>query len=236
MTIKLTKIIAIGFVAICLAGCIKKPPSTAQYTPFKPVETDACLAIVVDLSGSFHDDWQRDGRAHRLFLELITQFFNEALGQESRVVLGQISNSDQFVLFDGTPNELTQRFRTPESLNDFLTEHADPQGSKVYRSTQQMFTYLSDMKGVTENTKRLVVVLSDMKDSKSSLEEWRKSGDEMLSALQSYSKAGGGVALYFVAEDQKAPWRDLLLEAEFTAGSYVIEGQLSESPQLPSFE
>jgi hypothetical protein len=219
-----------------LAGCIKKPIDTGEHTHFETVETDACLAIVVDLSGSFHNDWQQDGRAHRLFMDLITQFFNEGLGQESRVVLGQISHSDDFVLFEGTPNELTRRFRTPESLNDFLQQHADPQSSKVYRSTRGMLDHLAGMNGTTSNTRRLVVVLSDMHDSESSLEEWRKAGNEMFLALQSYADSGGGLALYFVAEDQKQLWSDLLEQAGFSQGSYVIEGQLSESPQLPSFQ
>ncbi len=230
-------IVVLGLFSILfLSGCIAKPPQSSDYQPFVPVELDAVLSIVVDLSGSFHDDWQRDGRAHKLFLDLVNQFFAERMGTESKVIIGQISNSDTFVLFDGTPQELTKRFRSPEQLNQFLQENADPKGSKVYRSTQRMFDYLTELNGVTENTQVLTVVLSDMKDSESEPEAWRKSGNEMFASLKTYSKTGGGVALYFVADDEKSRWRKLLEQAEFPPGSFVIEGQLTETPQLPSFE
>ena len=235
---KYKSVFTLTVLIICftLNGCIQKPPQTSEFTPFEPVELDAVLAIVVDLSGSFHNDWQRDGRAYKLFLDLINQYFTEGMGLESKVVIGQISNSDSFVLFDGTPRELTQRFRSPESLNQFLQESADPQGSKVYRSTQQMLDYLSGLSSVTKNTRVLTVVLSDMQDSESNSEQKRRAGNEMFASLKTYSKTGGGIAFYFVAEAEKSRWRQLLEQADFAPGSYVIEGQLTESPQLPSFE
>ena len=158
------------------------------------------------------------------------------MGSESKVIIGQISNSDSFILFDGTPFELTQRFDSPDALNHFLYEHADPQGSKVYQSTRRMFDYLYELNGITKNTRLLTVVLSDMKDSETDREEWRKSGNSMYASLKNYSQAGGGVALYFVAEDEKPRWRELMKLAKFPVGSFVIEGELTESPQLPSFE
>ena len=208
--------LAVLVTCVTLNGCIQKPPRTSEYTPFEPVELDAVLSIVVDLSGSFHDDWQRDGRAYKLFLDLINQFFTEGMGLEAKVVIGQISNSDTYVLFDGTPQELTQRFRSPESLNQFLQEHADPQGSKVYRSTQQMFDYLSGLNGVTENTRMLTVVLSDMQDSEFSPAQKRQAGSEMFTSLKTYSETGGGIALYFVADTEKSRWRQLLEQADFS--------------------
>ncbi|MEM9409500.1 MAG: hypothetical protein AAGA30_00135 [Planctomycetota bacterium] len=227
----------LGFIALCTTtGCIEKPTRSTEYAPFETVEYDAVLSIVVDLSGSFHADWQRDGRAHKLFLDLMDQFFTESMGAESRVLLSQISNSDSIVLFDGTPQELANRFRSPESLNHFLAERSDPSGSKVYQSTKRMFEYLNELNGVTDNTRVLTVVLSDLKDSQTDREQWQKAGRAMLESLKIYAKSGGGIALYFVAEEEKPRWRKIMDLAEFKPGSFVIEGQLTESPQLPSFE
>ena len=228
--------ITFGLCALLLNGCIEKPQQSNVHQPFQPIELDAVLSIVVDLSGSFHDDWRRDGRAYKLFLELVNQFFEDHMGTESKVIIGQISNSESFVLFDGTPQELTRRFRSPEQLNQFLQENADPKGSKVYRSTKRMLDYLAELNGVTEKTRLLTVVLSDMKDSETEPETWRKAGNEMFNSLKTYSDSGGGVALYFVAEDEKTRWRQLLQKAKFPQGSFVIQGQLTETPQLPNFE
>ena len=58
----------------------------------------------------------------------------------------------------------------------------------------------------------------------------------MIKALKTYQAAGGGLALYYVATDETARWQKILDEAGFTPGQYVIENELIQSPQLPSFE
>ncbi len=217
-------------------GCISKDHSRKEFQPFVVEELDACLAIVIDVSGSFSDDWQKNGRAHQLFMNLMDQFFTESTGLNTRVVLGQISANDDFLLFEGTPQELANRFPSPDVLNQYLREHSDPNGSKVYDATKKMIDHLVEIPEVTERTRMLTVVLSDLKDSEKDKSLWRKSGNAMLDSLKKYSKAGGGVALYFVADDEKPRWRKILKQAEFALGTYVLEGRLSETPQLPKLD
>ena len=58
----------------------------------------------------------------------------------------------------------------------------------------------------------------------------------MVDALTTYRAAGGGLAFYFVATDETARWQRILTEAGFEPGHYVIENELTQSPQLPRFE
>ncbi len=228
--------VTVLFLFAALCGCISKDQTRKEFKPFVVEELDACLAIVIDVSGSFSDDWQKNGRAHQLFMNLMDQFFTESTGLNTRVVLGQISENEEFLLFDGTPQELARRFPSPESLNRYLRDHSDPKGSRVYDSTKNVIDHLIDIPEVTERTRMLTVVLSDLKDSESDKEQWRKSGNAMLESLKKYSQAGGGMALYFVADDEKPRWRKILKQAEFPPGTYVLEGRLSETPQLPRLD
>lgn len=216
-------------------GCIEKDPTAKkQFKPFVAEELDACLAIVIDVSGSFSDDWQENGRAHNLFMELMDQFFTESTGLNTRVILGQISDSEEYLLFDGTPQELARKFPTPEALNQYLQQHTDPNGSRVYDSTRKMLDHLVEIPEVTERTRLLTVVLSDLKDSQKDKELRRESGNAMFDSMKAYAAAGGGIALYFVADDEKPLWRKVIARSKFPAGTYVIEGELSETPQLPN--
>lgn len=226
------RFISIGLLAalVAAAGCVESQ-RTGAHRPFEAVEHDAVLAIVVDQSGSFAGYW--DDKAHRLFLELMDQFFTEGAGEESRVVLAQLSGSDEVVLFEGSPAELRERFRTPEDLNAHLRRSADPGASQVYRATDRVLRYVSAMPGVTDQTRLMTVMLSDLVET--GVDRHRE-GAKMLAALTRYREQGGGLALYYVAKEETPRWREILGRAGFEPGSYVIEGELVARPQLPSFD
>ncbi len=214
-------------------GCMESPdPETIA--PFEDQELDACLAIVVDMSGSFHDQW--NDRAYDLFLELSERFFTEAMGTNTKLVIGQLSGSDQVVIFEGRPGDLKKRFGSPEALSQFLKDSADPKSSRVFAATGKTVDYLSAIPGVTENTRLLTVILSDMRDSETDPQAGTPSAEKMMESLKRYRAKGGGLALYFVAHDERQRWHALLQEAGFPPGHYIIEGQLSANPQLPRFD
>ena len=152
-------VVATLCLSICLLsiGCIERPTSR-KAKPFEVVELESCLCLLIDMSGSFGTSWE--DRAHKLFLQLLDAIFADA-GAESRVVIGQLSGNDQVVLFEGQPNELRRKFKSPEDLNSFLLKHADPSASKVYESTRKMVDYAAALNGVTDETRMVTVVLSD---------------------------------------------------------------------------
>lgn len=225
----------IGFaMALASTGCIESHATQADSQPFETQELDAALAVIVDMSGSFHDAW--DDRAYKLFLQLIDRYFTEGMGTESRVVLGQLSANGNIILFEGTPAEMRNRFRSPEDLNEYLQQHSDPASSPVFQVTGKTVEFMSAMPGVTEKTRLLTVLLSDMEDSEPSAELRRENGYKMLDSLKKYREQGGGLALYFVSQEETARWRRILSDAGFEPGSYVIEHEMVAQAKLPRFD
>ncbi|WP_050769461.1 hypothetical protein [Blastopirellula marina] len=220
--------------ALSIGGCIESQATQVNQKPFETQELDACLAVVVDMSGSFHDQW--DDRAYTLFLQLIDRFFTEGMGSESRVVLGQLSDNQNAILFEGTPAEMRRRFRSPEELNEFLKANSDPKSSPVFEATGKTVEFMSSMPGVTERTRLLTVVLSDMADSEQDPETRSQKGFQMLDSLKRYRAQGGGLALYFVSQEETARWRRILSDAGFEPGQYVIEHEMVANAQLPRFD
>lgn len=219
---------------VCCLGCIKAPADSKHHKPFEVTQLDACLNIVVDMSGSFAYSW--DDQAYKLFLELMDQFFTEQAGEGSRVVICQLSGNENVVLFEGRPDELRAKFRSPEALNQFLQQHSDPTQSLVYRATSQALDYAQSIPGVTDKTRLLTVILSDMHDTESDPEKQIRQREQLSQSLKEYQQLGGGLALYFVSQDQIPYWKKRLTETGFEPGMYVIESHLVAKPQLPRFE
>lgn len=216
------------------AGCVKSP-DLGQTSPFESQELDACLMIVIDLSGSYQDLW--DKRAYDLFLQLSDRYFNESMGTENRLIISQISGTEKALLFEGKPSDLRQQFRSPQELSNFLKENSDPDSSRVYAATRQTLDYVNTLPGLTKNTRLLTLIFSDMLDSESPSQIWDTPfPQELQDSLQCYQTLGGGIALYFVADSERQRWHQLLQETGFSAGHYLIESHLSSNPQLPRFD
>lgn len=234
MSITKRRVVWVWLSALTVAcGCVESQP-VDRSKPFEVKELDACLAIVVDMSGSFAESW--DGRAHKVFLDLMDRFFVDSAGGRSRVVIAQLSGEREAVLFEGAPADLRRRFQRPEDLSAFLKERSNPTSSEVFRSTRRTLDYVSNVQGVTERTRLLTVILSDMADTTSDLETRKREGSAMLDSLTRYREQGGGLALYFVGREEIDRWRRILKKAGFEPGQYVIESHLVEHPQLPRLD
>ncbi|MCG6157619.1 hypothetical protein [Rubinisphaera margarita] len=219
---------------LLLSGCVKSP-DVGETAPFESQELDACLSIVIDMSGSFSEIWE--DRAYDLFLNLSDRYFNDSMGTENRLIISQLSGNEQAVLFEGTPTDLRRRFRSPQELSQFLKGSSDPGASHVYEATRRTLDYVGSVTGVTSDTRLLTVILSDMIDTQSASQIWDPTVPSPLSdSLRRYQAKGGGLALYFVAESERERWNELLRETGFQPGHYVIESSLAANPQLPRFD
>ncbi len=219
---------------LLFAGCVKSP-DLGQTSPFEAQELDACLVIVIDLSGSYQDLW--DKRAYDLFLQLSERYFNESMGTENRLIISQISGTEKALLFEGKPSDLRKQFRSPQELSNFLKENSDPDSSRVYAATRQTLDYVNTLPGLTDNTRLLTLIFSDMLDSESPFQIWDNPfPQELQNSLKRYQAQGGGIALYFVADSERQRWNQFLQETGFSSGHYLIESHLSANPQLPRFD
>lgn len=230
MPLKLTAIIAIF--AVLVSGCIQSPQES-DVAPFSQEGLDAVLCITVDMSGSFQEFW--DERAYAVFLNISDRFFTTGMGGDTRLVIGQLSGNSG-MLFEGTPADFRKRFQSPQEFSDFLKSQADPNSSQVYLATERTVDHVMAMSGITDQTKVLVCILSDMVDSEADQATSQHNQEEMLLSLANYQRSGGGLAIYFCHHDLMPQWHDLLRRAGFQPGFYIIENNLSASPQLPSFE
>lgn len=214
-------------------GCVPSQNASKSKASFKEQELDACLAFVIDQSGSFEGIWKEGG--YELFLKISDRFFKESMGQETRIVIAQLSGAADVVLFEGRPSDLKRRFSSPEEMAAFLKANSDPTRSPVFEATKRVTDYLNEMPGINEKTKLLTVIISDMADSEFDLAIRQATGNRMLESLSTYQKRGGALALYCVDPAETPRWRKILTEAGFAPGQFVIENALVESPQLPSF-
>lgn len=223
----------IALAGLPATGCVESQ-GLSQSTPFERQELDDCLAICIDMSGSFRHNW--DDRAYDLFMDISDRFFTEAMGNESRIIITQLSGEGKVVLFEGRPDDLQQKFQSPEDLNQYLLDHSDGGSSQVYRAMSRTLDHIGSMSGVTQDTRVLTIVFSDMQDTGAAVGNGDADRTEMMKSLRRYADNGGGLALYFVARDQVQPWRQILSEAGFEPGHFIIENDLTSSPQLPRFE
>ena len=169
-------------------------------------------------------------------MRLLDELFTVGVGDESRVVLGQLSGSGPVVLFEGKPAELRQKFKSPDDLMTFLKANADASASRVHESTRTIVEYAGAINGVDEHTKLVVAVLSDLVDSEKNPDQRKQAKERLVKSLQQYQEKNGAMALYYVSQNEVSAWRQVLVEAGFESGQFVIETELSESPQLPQLD
>lgn len=225
--------VLLGFACLwSLGGCIRKTHSVHR-PAFETKSLEACLVIAVDLSGSFAHDFGE--RAYPMVLGLMESFTDQSMGGDCKIVLSQMSGHDQIILFEGSPDELRHRFRSPEAMGDFLRQHSDPKHSPVYVATRATIDYVNAMPDVTDQTRTVTVLLSDMVDSEIDQPTKSREGYRMLAALTRYRESGGNLALYYVAQDEVWRWNEIIARAGFEPGQYAINNALNSNPELPSF-
>lgn len=222
-----------GFLML-LSGCIKSDSLQEDVAPFETKGLDRALVIVIDMSGSFVQHWET--KAYPMFIDLADQFFTEGIGMDTRLVICQLSNSEQVVLFEGSPQAFRKEFQSSAKFSTFLKSNSDASGSRVYHATNRALNYVNHMSGVDDETKLLTVFLSDMIDSNTDFTTREKAKAEVISSMQEYNKRGGAIALYYVDHNQVPTWQSITHDADFPAGYSLIESDLSASPQLPKFE
>ncbi len=226
-------VVFMGIKLIILTGCVPNNAAERE-APFEVTELESVMAIVIDVSGSFRDKWDAD--AYRMFVNLSQRFFEESAGGEARLIISQLSANKQAVLFEGHPSDLRKRFRSPEEFSQFLLDNSDPSSSRVYDATRQTIDYMNGLEGVTESTRILTVILSDLRDSESDGTIRGSTGQAMLDSLSAYQQRGGALALYYVANEEIARWREVISRAGFEPGFYTIETEISAKPRLPDFQ
>ncbi len=220
-------------IALTQPGCEGRR-GPGDRSPLPQEDAEFLLAIVLDLSGSFHETMQKGGKGYRFVLGLTEKFFKDRIGSNDRVVIVQLSGTVKSLLWDGTPKQLKKEFKTAEAFNDFLRSKADPGGSRVHDTIADTLDYVLDDPGVAEGkTRPAVFVLSDMEDNFGDPEG---SKQRVIDSLRRYGKQGGVIGLYWVSTFLVPEWRKNFRDAGIRSGRWVVIPDITSDPQLPEFE
>src|SRR6185369_3515131 len=92
---------------VLLAGCEQR---VEQQTVFEPDEGEYVLTVVLDLSGSFRQ--LLDEKAWAFLCQVIDRYFEDRIGHNDKLIIAQLSASERALLWQGTPLELRQEFKS----------------------------------------------------------------------------------------------------------------------------
>jgi hypothetical protein len=220
--------------AICLSillgcGCDKRRQAPTTFAVRD--ESQYVLIILLDLSGSFHQQMTEGGQAHRFSMQVIDHYFRERIGTNDKLIIAQISGEERALLWEGTPLQLQKDFPSSTAFGEFLRSKANPDASLVYEAIIHTIDYvLSDPSVSSGNAKSAIFVLSDMSDNGSKPESKQRA----LQALAAYGESGGVVGLYYVDQLLVPEWRTILRDAGIP--EICVESDIVGRPNLPNFE
>lgn len=215
---------------IIMAGCTPRVQNS-QSTVFAPVEDEHICCIVFDLSGSFADKMIDGGAAYDFALEVMNRYFIGHIGTRDKIVLAQVSATDKFLLWQGTPLELRQQFPSHRHFADWLRQYADPTGSRVFEGITKAVEYVSSEPAVAAGAKPAMFVLSDLFDTG---DDPDSSLSRMTTALGEFDKKGGTIGFYYVGHDLVGDFRSMLQQRGVR--NSVVYSEIVAKPEFPEWD
>ena len=213
-----------------IGGCARRLDTSESILANE--DSEYVVLVALDLSGSFRQLMAEDGKGYEFARMLLDRYFKEQIGNHNKIILAQISNTKQSLLWEGTPMELRADFPSPEVFRDFLIKNSDPTGSRVHDGIAHALEYLMGEPAIaSRKAKSAVFVLSDMEDNTPNTAE---SGNRLVQALNAYGQLGGVVGMYYVDQMLVPVWRQHLIGAGLK--DHRVESIIVQRPTLPSFE
>lgn len=212
-----------------LTGCELRTAS--QYSSFSDDESEYVLALVLDLSSSSVHLFDEDEVGFEFTMNLIDNYMRAAPGRAGRLILVQVSASDNPLLWEGNPAELRSEFSTAEEFRKMLMSKSNPAGSRIHEGLARTFEYLLSHRAVTGGAKPGVFVLSDMMDNGSGGAEFEK---QLNDSLEEFGKRGGIAGFYFVDQSLVTKWERNLANSKIRDSR--VTANIVAHPPLPSFD
>ena len=221
------QVLSLLLATLLICGCEKRRENASTI-----VEDDSefMCALIVDMSGSFSGEMAENGRAYAFANSILDKYFKDRIGTNDKLLIGQLSGRNEFLLWQGTPLQLRQDFASAQSFADFLRSKANPNGSPVHDAIAQTIEYVLDEPGVSSGkAKAAIFVLSDMLDTSAP-----DSKEKALQQFANFGKNGGVVGLYYVDQHLVTDWRSELRKAGVK--EFCVESGIVSRPRLPTFE
>jgi hypothetical protein len=212
------------------SGCEKRR-ETADNT-FGDDDCRYILTVVIDMSGSFAGRMAEGGEAYAFLRAILDRYAREKVGSGDRLVIAQVSGSDNFLLWEGKPLDLRREFGSADQFRDFLISKADASSSQVYEGMVKVLKYVLANPGVAKGrVKSVMFFLSDMDDTEPNK---AARGQEIRALLKEYGSCGGSLGLYYVDTWRVGPWEKELLKAGIE--HHRVQAEIVGKPDLPEFE
>lgn len=216
-------------VVIFSAGCQRR--SDESRTGFDEPQNEYVLALVLDLSSSSLELFKEDKAGYEFMMKLIDHYMMSVPGDAGRIVLVQLSGSDNPLLWEGSPMQLQQDFSSPNEFCEMLVAASKPSRSRVNEGLAKTLKYLLKHRSIQQGAKPCVFVLSDMKDNGAFGSRYEA---DVLESLKELGRRGGITGLYFVDQSLVEKWekhfRDAALRDFRVTPDFVVH------PPLPNFE
>ncbi|MFN4261394.1 MAG: hypothetical protein ACK4RK_19075 [Gemmataceae bacterium] len=214
-----------------LSGCERVQQEESR-PPIEARESEYLVAVVPDLSGSFRRMMaEGDGKAYRFMMAVIDRYFRDRLGSNDRLLIAQISATQNTLLWDGQPKQISSHFQSAAAFNEFLLQNSHPAGSRCHQGLADTLEYVLSCPGVAEGrTRSAIFLLSDMEDNAPDSAEQKARAKRLLAE---FAKVGGVVGMYWVGSPL-TEWRQILKEAGVK--NSMIESSIVAEPDLPKFD
>jgi hypothetical protein len=212
------------------SGCEKRR-ETADNT-FGDDDCRYILTVVIDMSGSFAGRMADGGEAYAFLRAVLDRYTREKVGSGDRLVIAQVSGSDNFLLWEGKPLDLRREFGSADQFRDFLISKANASSSHVYEGMVNVLKYLLANPAVADGrVKSVVFFLSDMDDTEP---DKATRGQEIRRLLKEYGSCGGSLGLYYVETWRVGPWQRELSNAGIK--QHRVKAEFVGKPDLPEFD
>lgn len=211
--------------AVVLSGCeVHEENHTNAIQQHK---RNRVLALVLDTSGSFQSLlFGADGRAYQFCME-VAKDFQEEIGDDGTILLVQLSENDNPLLWEGKPQELGQQFSSHDEFGRYIRSKSSPNGSRLYGGLADTLEYLGGISG--PDTSLTVLVLTDLIDNAPTQREDRK---RLVEELRHFKHPKHCIGFYFLGTRELAQCKKLLSEAELDGAT---EAQIVKMPRRPVF-
>lgn len=208
-------------------GC--EPRVVNDAGPLRQEDWEYVTVFLVDMSGSFQDELER--LAYPYFIQLNDQLFRDRMGSHDQVIVGQISATNRPLLWQGSPLGLRQSFPNGAAFKEFMVQRSDPNGSRVHDSLADALEYVMNLRSVGQNTKLVVVVLSDMLNN---TDGSTASEQRVRQALADFANFDAALMLYWVDQTVLPTWLQYLQDSGINR--YDAQADIVWRPDLLNFE
>ena len=218
----------LAMVVIC-AGCEKR--TAEQHSRFPTDDSDFVLVLVLDLSTSSVSLFDDDKPGYEFTMKLIEHYTRAVPGRNGRLILAQVSASDNPLLWEGEAGQLRRDFSNPRAFREKLLSKSNPHGSRIHEGLARTFEYLLKHQSVQGGAKPAVFVLSDMMDNGKDGAEYEK---KLVASLKEFGEKGGISGFYFVDQSLLTKWQTILNNAGIK--ECFVTPDIVADPPMPNFD